>query len=148
MLSRALWDSGPWRSFCPPFLVGRALGLHDLLWVPKGRTVANQSSSNKTTWDRDSSRLEDEPPRTLQKKKYKTVTTLILITYSAWLYSLLTGGGWRGGVVGHSSWDASRLCSPFAWQSNKASLSFSSITVSVFLFGTRMQTAKILMTNL
>ena len=40
--------------------------LHDLLCVPKGRTVANQGrSSNETNWGRGSSRLGDRPPRIL-----------------------------------------------------------------------------------
>ena len=33
---------------------------------------------------------------------------------------------------GHSSWGASLLCSPFAWQRKKATLSFSSITLSPY----------------
>ena len=48
---------------------------------------------------------------------------------------------------GHSSWGTNLLCSPFVWQSNKVTLSFSSITLSLFLFGIDAKRAKILATK-
>ena len=47
----------------------------------------------------------------------------------------------------HSSWGSSLLCSLFAWQRNKATLSLSSKTFSIFLFGIGAQRANILATN-
>ena len=38
----------------------------------------------------------------------------------------------QGWGRGHSSWGSSLLCSPFAWQRNKVSLSFFSITLSPY----------------
>ena len=45
---------------------------------------------------------------------------------------------------GHSSWGANLLCSPFAWQSNKTTLSFSSITLSPYFCLALVHRAKIL----
>ena len=39
---------------------------------------------------------------------------------------------WTHQWEGHSSWGASLLCSLFTWQSNKVTLSFSSITLSPY----------------
>ena len=104
--------------------------LHDLLWVPKGGRVANQRrSSNETTWGRGSSTLGYGSPRTLhrpyacqQPHPLETVEErrmqdchcldphhTLLPDYSL---SLLTRE-W-----GHSSWGASLLWPPFAWQSS------------------------------
>ena len=47
----------------------------------------------------------------------------------------------------HSSWGSSLLCSLFAWQRNKATLSLSSKTFSIFLFSIGAQRANILATN-
>ena len=49
--------------------------------------------------------------------------------------------------LGHSSWGSRLLCSSLDWQSNKATLFFSSITVSIFLFGFGAHRAKILAQN-
>ena len=62
------------------------------------------------------------------EEESKTVTAFILIIYHCLtIQPLLTHQ--RGG---HSSWGDNLLCSPFAWQSNKATLSFSSITLSLY----------------
>ena len=45
---------------------------------------------------------------------------------------------------GHTSWGANLLCSLFAWQSNKTTLSFSSITLSPYFCLALVHRAKIL----
>ena len=39
-LNRTIWGSWAWKPFWPPFLIGDRLhsGLHDLPWVPRGRS--------------------------------------------------------------------------------------------------------------
>ena len=61
-----------------------------------------------------------------------------------WLNTTTTYQGWGGG--GHSSWGTSLLCLPFAWQSNKATLSFSSLTLPLYFCLALVQSAKILAT--
>ena len=55
------------KPFCPSFLKSMEnSSLHDLLCVPKGRTIINQGrGSNKTNWARGSSILGYRPPRIL-----------------------------------------------------------------------------------
>jgi len=82
MLSRALWDSRAQKLFCPAFLISMEnSSLHDLLCVPKGRTVINQGrGSNKTNWGRGSSRLGDRPPRIL---------SVVQLLRRVWLFATL-----------------------------------------------------------
>ena len=95
--------------------------LHDLLWVPKGRTVVNRSSSHETLRQKltkirwateDCAHLSAVPHfgNCRRKKNTRLLLPWSLWHTPAWLYnvSLLTSE-W-----GHSFWGTSLLCSPFA----------------------------------
>ena len=69
----------------------------------------------------------------------KLVTALILITYLTIRLLPIPQGG------EHSIWSANLLCSFFAWQGNKATVSFFLYnSISIFLLDIRAQRAKIL----
>ena len=148
-------------AFLSPISYRQESSLHDLLSVPNGIIVANQRrNSSKTARLKDqrgSSRLDTGPPNTLHTSNLVRNPTLLnfpeeriqdcycLDPYHILLPDYITfpfSPGRR-----HNSWGTSLLCSsPSAWQSNKTTLSFSSIILSPYFCLALVHRDKILAT--
>ena len=148
MPSRVLWGSCTWRPFCAQFLIGKtpASMTFSEFHTPKQLLIkgraANEPFEARLRNQRGSSRLgnlntyhrrpctQTYPLETLQKNA-RLLLPWFLSDTPSWLHNLSLFIR----ECGHSSWGISVLCSPFVWQRNKVTLSLSSITVSVLLFG-------------
>ena len=140
-------------AFLPPISCRQGSSLHDLLWVPKGRfkqLLMKGGSATKppearlkgqeklikikrpTTWDPAHTLiLSATPPfwNFAEERRMQDCHCFdpyrIPLTKTITLLPIPQGGG-------QSSWGTSLLGSLFAWQRNKATLSFSSRTLSPY----------------
>ena len=159
MPSRALWGSWTWRFLLSPISFRQVCSLHDLPWVPKGRfeqLLIKGGAARKPPEARLKGpeklikiRKPDHLRPCTQPNPVSNPTLLKLCrrmqdcycpdpyhipmtTTPAYITSPYSP------VRGYSSWGASLLCSLSAWQRNKATLSFSSITLSPYFYLTSM----------
>ena len=113
MPCRALWDSWAWRTFCPPFLVGKTPAsmtsefqrVEELL-IKGEAAMKPPGAEAHPHWDTDhlgpctDPNLVSSPTLwKLQKKECKTVTALILITHSCLTIAFPYSAGSRGTIL-------------------------------------------------
>ena len=113
MPCRALWDSWAWRTFCPPFLVGKTPAsmtsefqrVEELL-IKGEAAMKPPGAEAHPHWDMDhlgpctDPNLVSSPTLwKLQKKECKTVTALILITHSCLTIAFPYSAGSRGTIL-------------------------------------------------